>query len=356
MRKTKVFLYAYINHIGAFNLSARTLAENLDKSKFEVYILSLGKGDLEIPNYHGVKIFSCFYPAKISNHLGILWGIYHADVVFVMRGNHYRFVKRTLSVLRRPSFKRQGNKIDTLVEGSMSSAVGGKEHIANSFNFCTKVYSPSDHVGKYNEMNWHIKYDKEVFLPPFIDTKQFTPTKRIRTSVKNVIFIGNDMIRKNINFYLELVSDFPLVQFHIVGKEPSKGFFKNHSKKNGVTNIIYHGLLKPDSLNSLLDSMDLHCLTSKSEGFGKVTIEVAAKGIPSILFDSYGAKEWMVDKVEGLLVETDMKYRTAIDKLVNDNSAYCELVKGVYNLASRFELTKQIVPYEKVLLSLSNGK
>lgn len=345
--KIKVFLYAHINQIGAFNLSARYLAECLDKEKFTIYTLSLSKGDLSIPDYSGVKIFKCFYPAKISNYLGVFWGVINSDVVFVLRGNHYKFIRFCLFLFRRKSFKRQGNKIDDEILGSIASTVGGKENIADSYNFCTKVFSPTNSIGKYNFRRWGIKYDTNTFLPPFINTLCFTPTERERNSVRNIVFVGNDMLRKNITFYIELSNVFNDIIFNVIGKEPREGYFRI-----APDNLIFHGSKTPEELNDFLDKMDLHCLTSRSEGFGKVTIELAAKGIPSILFDDYAAYEWLENGKEGVVVKTDSEYKEVIGKIISDVEYYQKLQGGCKKLAERFSMKNQLKKYENIISEL----
>jgi glycosyltransferase involved in cell wall biosynthesis len=338
-RKIKVFLYAHINQIGAFNLSARYLAEHLGKEDFDIYTLALSKGTLGIPKYKGVKVFNCFYPAKISNFMGIIWGVYYADVVFVMRGNHYK-----LKISGKKSFKRQGNKIDDSVISSIASAVGGESNIPSSFNFCDKVYAPSLIIGNYNAERWDIKYETDYTLPPFINVAGFLPSKRQRRKVKNVVFIGNDMIRKNIEFFLELALKNPLLSFNVIGKSPYESFFEEAPK-----NLNYIGVKNPEELNSFLDDMDLHCFTSRSEGFGKVTIELAEKGIPSILFDDYGAKEWLKSEKEGWIVSSENEYLDALSHLVSNPSKYQELIEGLPSLLERFSMKNQLRQYEEVI-------
>lgn len=342
--KIKVFLFAYVNHIGAFNLSALHLAEHLDKNKFEIYALKLGRGSLANKSLRNVKTFTCFYPAKISNYLGILWGIINSDVVFIMRGNHHRFVRWCIRFLNKKSFKRQGNKIDDSVLGSISSTVGGKSAIAASYNFCNKVYAPTFSIGRYNQERWGIKFDEQRCLPPFVNTSGFHWSARDRRSVKNVVFIGNDMIRKNIYTYLALAENLPNLTFYVVGNPPQPDFFDEATK-----NLIPVGSKTPEELNLFLDDMDLHCFTSRSEGFGKVTIEVAAKGIPSVLFDDYGAKEWLINGVEGQIVRTDQEYHQKVVELVENPKHYKTLVEGLPNLLRRFSMEAQLQQYEQVI-------
>lgn len=347
MRKIKVFLYAHINHIGAFNLSALHLSQHLDKNKFEVYTLTLGNGNLEKTRLDGVKTFNCFYPAKLSNYLGVLWGVLNADVVFVMRGNHYRFVRTCIKVFKKKSFKRQGNKIDDFVLGAISSAVGGEKNIAESYNYCNEVFSPNKLIGEYNFHRWGIKFNSQTFLPPFINTFGFTERKKKCKEVRNIVFIGNDMIRKNIELYVSLSKRMPELNFYVVGNAPKNNYFDQ-----SPPNLHWVGSKKPDELNMFLDEIDLHCFTSRSEGFGKVTIEVAAKGIPSILFADYGAAEWLDNGKEGIIVQTEEEYIQALKELIQEPEKFRLLQNGLSALVERFSMENQIKLYEKVIQDL----
>ena len=51
-----------------------------------------------------------------------------------------------------------------------------------------------------------------------------------------------------------------------------------------------------------VEKMDLLFLPSKSEGFPKVILEVAACGIPSMVYSDYGAKEWMKHMQDGFII------------------------------------------------------
>ena len=70
MKKTKLFLGAYINFTNAQNLNCLALAKHLDKEKFDVYTLELYSGNLENKSIDGVKVFRCFYPHRISMYIG----------------------------------------------------------------------------------------------------------------------------------------------------------------------------------------------------------------------------------------------------------------------------------------------
>ena len=349
--KIRVFLYGHINHIEAFNLSARYLAQYLDKEKLKVYTLALSNGNLSAPRIEGVSVFHCFYPAKISNLLGILWGIYKADVTFVMRGNHYKFVRFCLRLFGKKSFKRQGNKIDDQILGSIASSVGGVAHIPASYNFCTEVYAPSRAIGKYNFERWGINYMNSELLPPFINVSGFSKSSNTSSRIKNIVFVGNDMVRKNIRFFLSLTKKFTDQQFHIIGKEPEEGFFQKEIN-NGVNNLQYHGLLDPQSMDRLLNKMDLHCFTSKSEGFGKVTVELSAKGIPSILFATYGANEWIENVKEGIIVDDEIEYEKELRWLIDNPQEFIKLKEGCQRLAERFSIERQVEKYENIILNL----
>ncbi|WKK74523.2 glycosyltransferase family 4 protein [Marivirga salinae] len=355
--KTKIFLYAHINNIGAFNLNCRTIAKYIDKKRFEVYTLSLSSGNLDTPNFKGVKIFNCFYPAKISNYLGILWGIYNCDVAYIPGGNFYRYINFLLKLFKKPSFKRQGNLIDEKALKSFLPIIRKTENLKRVYNFHTKVLAPSKFVGEYNYKKWDLKYDSTVFMPPFMDSDSFTKKIIYNETVKDIIFIGNDMERKGIHEFLDIAFKFPELNFHIVGRDTVLDGILNQVYRKQLKNIKYHGELCPDKLNSLLvNEIDLHVFPSKSEGFGKVTIETAFCGIPSIIYGTYGAEEWLKSGDEGIIASSFDDFILYIDQLSKDKDYYSKLIKGTDDLANRFEIRKRIKVFEKVSIELTKNE
>lgn len=350
--KTKIFLYAHINNIGAFNLNCRTIAKYIDKERFEVYTLSLSSGNLDLPNFRGVKIFNCFYPAKISNYLGILLGIYNCDIAYIARSNNFKFIHFLLRIFKKKSIKRQGNILDEVAYGAHLNITGNESLISYLYNFHNEVYAPTNFVGKFNNEHHNIKYNDQLYLPPLIDTQNFKRKSTFSNNIHNVIFIGNDMIRKKIDEYFQLAKIFPNLQFHIVGSGIGKKGIDEKVNIYKVKNIFYHGLLSPDNLRNLLEEIDLHILPSKSEGFGKVTIETALVGIPSIIYDTYGANEWLINEKEGFIVNNFEEMVSKLKLLLNKPNLYKTLVDGTLSLSNRFDVNKRIKNYELAFTNL----
>ena len=57
-------------------------------------------------------------------------------------------------------------------------------------------------------------------------------------------------------------------------------------------------------------------MPSKSEGFPKVILEAASVGIPSIVYDSYGASEWMQNNKNGFIVKDFQNVIDIIDLIL----------------------------------------
>lgn len=66
-------------------------------------------------------------------------------------------------------------------------------------------------------------------------------------------------------------------------------------------NVVFHGLRK--DMNELRGQMDIGLITSKSEAFGRVTIEGMLSSLAMIGRDSAGTSELIKDKETGLLYE-----------------------------------------------------
>ena len=79
--RVKLFLGAYVNCTNAQNLNCLALAKHLDKSQFDITVLTLYS---QTPiNIEGVKVFSCIWPQRIMVYWAYFWNIVKADVVYL---------------------------------------------------------------------------------------------------------------------------------------------------------------------------------------------------------------------------------------------------------------------------------
>ena len=87
--------------------------------------------------------------------------------------------------------------------------------------------------------------------------------------------------------------------------------------------VIFKGFEK--DTNKIYGNIDILLMFSKSEGFGRVTVEAMAYGVPVIGFNSGGTSELIEDKINGCLFSDFYQFKGALDFL-NSSENY-ELIK-----------------------------
>ena len=85
-------------------------------------------------------------------------------------------------------------------------------------------------------------------------------------------------------------------------------------------------------------------------------LEVAAAGIPSIVYADYGANEWMSNGVDGCIVRTFDEIVEEITALKRDANRLERLASGARNLARRFDWSKIIVHWQDAIEKLDLGR
>lgn len=281
-KKIKVFLGGYINNSNAQNLVCLTLAKNLDKEKFDVYTLLINHGNFGKCEIAGVKTFNCYYPVKITQFLGYLWGIFNCDVAYLPRGNNFKYQRLLLKLFKRKSFKTTDNIID---KESLSTALAifpDIKTVYESYNFTDRLFAVTSYMKDYNAKKHSFNYSETV-LPSPTDIEPFRFDREDDQEIREVVFMGNDMKRKGVYDYLKLALGNINITFHVIGKDDFKivsDFLDTYKPEN----VKYHGLLNYTQISQILKNCQLHILPSRSEGFPMAIIITAASSIPSITY------------------------------------------------------------------------
>jgi glycosyltransferase involved in cell wall biosynthesis len=349
-KKIKVFCAAYINKTNAQNLSILSMARAIDKEKFEIYTCTIFNGDLPKPKIDGVKIFHCFYPFKISGMLAFIWGIWNCDIAYFPRAEFSDWGIFLVKLFRKKSFKTVRNKLDDAALEGPISIYKTKEKMIRAYTRHNRVYSTTSHMRDYNFQRFGIKTEPQTLFVTSDTTEFYQPEKKI-DRLQNIIFIGNDMKRKGISDYLFIAKAFPSLTFHVVGKANDE----QRKEIAGLGNVVYHGILPQPKMKELFRTVDLHIFPSRSEGLGKVTIETASSGIPTITYIDYGPDEWIRNGEEGYVVSTREEIADIIQDIVNNPQKLQAMSRKVYDLAGRFDVKILTEKYEKIIEDLYNS-
>ncbi len=352
MKKIKVFLGGYVNSVNAQNINCRALAKNLNKEKFEICALKLYSGTLETEPLQGVQLIDVFYPHKISKYFAYTRGIMWADIVYLPKGEMPRFNTFLMKFLKKRSFNTVEGVLDELAQQNAIRFYGSIQEMLRYYRSFDKLFSITAFMKEKNKRLLGLETDEKIlYLGTDIET--FLNENKKIDRLEHAILIGNDLIRKGIYDYLEIAKAFPKITFHVVGSGNGKIEMNEVIERESFQNIKYHGSVNHDELTKILENVDLHIFPSRSEGFPKVTLETAAAGVPSLVYDNYGADEWITHNKDGFVVHSLDEMKETI-KMLQANPKYLQKVsKNTLLLAKHFDWKVVVREWESVIYRLA---
>jgi len=348
--KIKIFLGAYINSANAQNINCRSICESLNKDKFETYSLRLYSGNTSLVPSE-TKLFTCFYPLRISKYIGYLWGIYKCDIAYLPKFECNSWNLFWLKLLKKKYFSTiEGVLAGTNLEKA-EAEFGSKRKMLKVFASYKNLYSITGFLRDYNHRNLGIKTNKKVLYLGTNFNSFYNPIKEIK-ELKNVVMIGHDLLRKGFKEYLELARLNKEINFHIVGSGNGYIDIKNELDRAGLINCKYHGLIANEDLRELLNDIDLHIFLSRVEGFPKVILETSSAGVPNIIFPDYGASEWMKSGKNGFILNNIQEIQDLLVRFRDDPKQLQELSLEARQLGATFSWNSVIKDWENEILKI----
>ena len=125
--------------------------------------------------------------------------------------------------------------------------------------------------------------------------------------------------------------------------------FPQEIEKRNLKNLKWHGPESHEQLKKSLENIQLHVFPSRAEGFPKVTLETAAAGVPSVVYDDYGANEWITSGKNGFVVKSVNDMITVIQDLLDHPEKLQPLADNARELAKSFDWKVRIKDWEKVI-------
>lgn len=356
-KRIKLFLGGYVDFLNAQNINCRALSEHLDKKEFEVMTMLFTEGNAtDFEPVTGVTYLRLHRPARLDIYRIYAQGIAWADVAYLPKGEIDGFCRWWAKVC--------GTKVFTTLEGLISDTDLSK--LPNEKNRISYL----EHFSKYEPHLYSIteflkidvaqrrgyRFDEKV-LYLGVDSKHFlNPDKEIN-GLKNVCFIGNLLLTKNIQDFLKASKRLPDLQFHVIGgREMGDVFIDDYIKRESLSNVTYHGRLDHTAMAKVLESIDIMYFPSRSEGFPKVHLETACAGVPTICYRDYGADEWIKTGKDGFVVDT---YDEAIDVLLflqKHPEELNELSRNAVELGKRFDWSMLVKDWEDAIKKVYEDK
>jgi glycosyltransferase involved in cell wall biosynthesis len=337
----KLFLGAYVNCTNAQNLNCLALAKHLDKSQFDITVLSLySQPPIKIK---GVKVFSCIWPHRILVYWAYFWNIVKADVVYLPKAELLAFNSFICQLFGKKSF----STIEGILDDTNFLKAKNKSgfNILNYYSRLSHVFSISQYIKDYN-FKKHGLVAEDKILELGTESQLFLNTTYQTAPINKVILIANNYSKKGVDDYLALANDYSQLEFHLVGEGKK---IENH-----LPNLICHSKLSQYELSELLKDMQLHIFPSRSEGFPKVILETACAAVPSLVYADYGANQWIDHYQNGFVVQTLDEMKVVIEDLLNNKESLNQISKNAIQLGLSYDWKLKIKVWHDVILALSS--
>lgn len=120
------------------------------------------------------------------------------------------------------------------------------------------------------------------------------------------VFIGRLEDAKGVRRILQvfsMIDDVRVGHVHLIGDGPKRAEYEEYAKKNCKQDIVFHGFLKRNDIDSILCRSHILLLPSDSEGFPKVVAEAANYGLIPIVSDVSCIGQYVINGETGYLVQ-----------------------------------------------------
>jgi phosphatidylinositol alpha 1,6-mannosyltransferase len=138
-----------------------------------------------------------------------------------------------------------------------------------------------------------------------VDGRVFSPAKRKRVGCEEELrslYVGRLSIEKNLDLLTAL--DSPDGRgLWLVGDGPYKAALRKRLPK-----AVFPGFLKGEELARAYASADIFAFPSKTETFGNAVLEAMASGLPVLVTNEGGPKDFVVHGETGFIAESDAEF------------------------------------------------
>jgi len=164
-------------------------------------------------------------------------------------------------------------------------------------------------------------------IPNGIDVETYTPDPAARADRPTLLFLGRLKRYKRVDLVVAAVRELADrgvdVDLVVAGEGEERASLEAQVRSLGLEgSVTMPGLVDEAAKVGLLRRAWVHVLTSPKEGWGISNIEAAACGTPSVVSDSPGLRESVLDEKTGLLVpHGDARaLADALERLIRDEA------------------------------------
>lgn len=168
-------------------------------------------------------------------------------------------------------------------------------------------------ISRYLE-NYYNKCNNVVYIPPLTDFKMVSKENKIRKNdyELKLVYAGNPGVKDCINLLIEALSQVKRkIRLDIIGIDKMEyiSLYPAHKQKNILSpNIVFHGRLSHEETVDYIKGADFSCFFRHDNrltkaGFPTKFSEAISLGIPVLTNKSSNIDEYIIDGINGVLVE-----------------------------------------------------
>ncbi|MDU7726409.1 MAG: glycosyltransferase family 4 protein [Clostridium perfringens] len=242
---------------------------------------------------------------------------------------------------------------------SKSKIVNNYRNIVNAkiiLNASKSTYNIVKSVlGKNNHKNFIVPYGANFkFFNDSYEAYRYIDNKnnQLRNRKLKILYVGSLSLVKGTDLLIDIIELNKDIEFGIVGianSEDDEIFIK---KLLGNSNVYYYGAIPHKDMKKIYMKYDAFLFTSRIEGFGMVTLEALAAGLPCIVNEF--CPSVICNGENGFIIKnlSIKEYNKKINDLKNDLDKLNYMSKAAYKSSNIYDWNN----YYKKLISILNRK
>lgn len=230
--------------------------------------------------FHGWNNYSLFSLRKAKR--------YGAKVVIERSSAHPLTVERLLT----EEYSKYGLRRPKMLQYLVQKQI-------REYDEADYIMVPSDFV--YNSMvEEGVPAEKLIKIPLGVDLRAFKPVEKTDNKFR-VLFVGMLSLQKGVQYLLEAVKQLRLPNFELVLiGGPRDNFKPIMAKYDGE--YTYLGSVPHNKLYKYYSNCSVFVLPAVQEGSGMVVTEAMACGLPVIVSENVGARDFVREGIDGFII------------------------------------------------------
>lgn len=218
------------------------------------------------------------------------------------------------------------------------------KNLHSFYNRCDRIYVPSEEM-KLALLSWEVDVRRLKLWQRGIDTHLFSPAKRDLSAIQKltgnthpvILFASRLVWEKNLEtlcgIYQRLQEKQSGYNLLVVGD----GVAREECQKL-MPNAIFTGKLDQDRLSVLYASSDIFLFPSVTETYGNVVLEAMASGLPCVIADGGGSRNFIRQGINGFLCQPNEPddYLDKITLLLENQALHRKFVEAGLRYSQAF--------------------